>query len=210
MIQLLPPIILACALAAKGPVVQDEAYHGFADARSGAHGVVPNFCDVVSNVAFAFVSLVLMAFSPSASEAYAVFLRALLLVAPSSAYYHWRPTSRRLVVDRAAMSAAFGALIVHGLRLPSWTLWPCVASSMGTVAFWARSGDLRPYIVLQYGGAASLLLFSDCSPCIVVYAVAKACERLDRQIFDWGGGRISGHTLKHIFAAMAALGVPMR
>jgi hypothetical protein len=37
------------------------------------------------------------------------------------------------------------------------------------------------------------------------YALAKVCELLDVRIFRLSGETVSGHTLKHLFAGMAAL-----
>jgi len=39
---------------------------------------------------------------------------------------------------------------------------------------------------------------------IGLYAVAKACEMLDRPIFEALGGAVSGHTIKHLLAGGAA------
>ena len=36
------------------------------------------------------------------------------------------------------------------------------------------------------------------------YLLARICELLDRQIDGVLGGLVSGHTLKHLFAAVAA------
>jgi hypothetical protein len=38
-----------------------------------------------------------------------------------------------------------------------------------------------------------------------LYALAKVCEHFDAGIFALLGHAVSGHTLKHLFAAMAAL-----
>ena len=76
------------------------------------------------------------------------------------------------------------------------------------------TGDLRPYLLLQ--GAPLLLVpiwqWQGGAPgrirvlfgiAIAGYVIAKACEVLDHQILA-ATGLVSGHTLKHLFAAMAA------
>lgn len=196
--------IIAYILHRMKPIRQNEAYHNFADDRS--HLGIPNFNDVASNIIFVAVAVVLMIFNAdpiAESEALPVFYRALFLVGPCSAYYHLAPSSETLVVDRLAMAAAFGALQAHAHGMHPILLWPTVASSMATVVYWKRTKDLRPYICLQYGGAITLL-FTRQWTTLPFYALAKVCERFDGHIFGLTSGNISGHTLKHIFAAVAA------
>jgi len=202
------PIILsigACALRWIGRVEQSETYHKFADRREkkiSALLSIPNFNDVTSNLQYMATSAMLMLLhrrNLEAIPAYHVFLRAVMLIGPCSAYYHWNPNSKTLVIDRLAMSAAFGALLAH-VHMPVWALWPSVMTAIATVAFWARTGDLRPYILLQYGGATSLL-FTSQWPVVIVYAAAKVAERLDRKIYRATG--ISGHTFKHLISGSA-------
>jgi len=40
---------------------------------------------------------------------------------------------------------------------------------------------------------------------IVLYGVALLFDRMDRPVFELTGARVSGHTLKHVVAAMAAM-----
>ncbi len=40
---------------------------------------------------------------------------------------------------------------------------------------------------------------------LILYAGAKFAEAYDRQIFELLGGRISGHTIKHLLAAGSCL-----
>ena len=78
-------------------------------------------------------------------------------------------------------------------------------------------GDLRPYILVQFypvifipliaflfpvkGVGMKLLL-----PMIGCYVVAKFFEQYDQEVYVWNE-LISGHTIKHIFAAMATVPV---
>lgn len=202
MLAFLPAFILALWAWYNGPIAQSETYHRFADQRTGPMQI-PNFNDVASNLQFVMVALFLSYYrSYDPGSAYGVLLRAILLVGPCSAYYHLHPTSKTLVVDRLAMSAAFGSLTVHAHNFPGYTLWPIVGLSMGTVVYWSQTNDLRPYIILQYGGALSLL-FTDARKCVLMYAAAKVLERFDSRVFDMTGNHVSGHTLKHIVAATA-------
>ena len=194
------------------PITQNEKYHNFADNRNKIilNTVIPNFNDVLSNAQFVMTSMILMArFYAESTNPYRVFLRALLLVGPASAYYHWNPNSDTLAVDRCAMTAAFGSLFVHAHLGDSVMLWPVVLLSMWTIAYWKVKNDLRPYILLQYGGALSLVC-TDCWGVLPLYILAKICERYDAFIFNQTKHTISGHTLKHIFAGLSALFVPVR
>jgi hypothetical protein len=40
---------------------------------------------------------------------------------------------------------------------------------------------------------------------IALYALALAFDRNDRLVFDATGGMVSGHTIKHVLSAIAAL-----
>ena len=97
-------------------------------------------------------------------------------------------------------------------------LAPLLAAGVGSVVYWrwtdlAGRDDLRLYGIVQFGSLAlvlalCLLLTSrytrggDMFAVIAFYVVAKLFEGLDRQILRVGGF-ISGHTLKHLAAAIA-------
>jgi hypothetical protein len=78
---------------------------------------------------------------------------------------------------------------------------------------WRWSGNILPYAVVQYGGIAAIvaiaLLFrsrytrgGDLLAAVAIYAAAKLAEALDAQIYALGG-IVSGHTLKHLIAALS-------
>ena len=155
---------------------------------------------------------------------YWILFCAVALTAFGSAYYHLAPNNARLVWDRLPMSLAFMALlsatiadrvsIKAGLRL----LVPLLLAGAGSVIYWRWSGlrgaeNLLPYVVVQYGSIAAVLaiviLFRSrythgayIFGVLALYAAAKAAEALDAQIYSLGG-IVSGHTLKHLLAAIA-------
>ena len=146
------------------------------------------------------------------------------LTAFGSAYYHLAPNDARLVWDRLPMSLAFMALlsatiadrvsIKAGLRL----LVPLLLAGAGSVIYWRWSAlrgaeNLLPYVVVQYGSIAAVLAIvillrsrythgAYIFVVLALYAAAKAAEALDAQIYALGG-IVSGHTLKHLLAALA-------
>jgi hypothetical protein len=81
---------------------QDPAYHGLADRRVILG--IPNFGDVVSNVAFLLVGAAGLRLCakrrlPGARASWTVFFLGVALVSVGSAYYHWAPDNRTLVWD---------------------------------------------------------------------------------------------------------------
>lgn len=144
-----------------------------------------------------------------------------------SAYYHWNPDTPRLFWDRLPMTLAFSAFFSTqlmerlGNRVGSVFLPPLVVLGGTSVVVWIHSemegaGDLRLYAFVQFfpllGIPLLLTLFpprynrtSDIMIALAFYAAAKAAESLDRQIFFLLGGIMSGHSLKHLFAAGGAV-----
>lgn len=157
---------------------------------------------------------------------YALFFFATILVGFGSGFYHLAPDNNRLMWDRAAIALVLMAWLsailcerVHikvGLRL----LPLLVIAGLGSAFYWGWSevqglGDLRPYglapltamllipLLLwlyppRYSGDRNILTV------IGFYALALLFDFTDRPVFALTGGFISGHTAKHIIAALAA------
>lgn len=220
-------VVAASILAAvvRGRVPQDSNYHAFADRRT-LHGI-PNFWNVVSNLAFLFVGVAgLRAVAgnraaPALTGAYLVFFLALILLSFGSAYYHLAPDNARLTWDRLPMALAFMAFlaIVIGERIDSKlgrNLLPfLLVTGAASVAWWHVSekrglGDLRAYLLIQFLplvlAALITLLFPSALEktagtwgMLVAYLIAKIAEAFDERVF--ARGWISGHTVKHLAAA---------
>lgn len=227
-------VLALLLLAVWGPtVLQPAHHHDFADARSWGH--LPCAMDVLSNAPFALwgvVGLVALAALHSASMAKgerevaqrglaAVFLGGLVLTAGASSWYHLRPDDAGLLVDRLGMVVAFAGLL--GLaaadRVSARAGWLLGAAVMVlgpvSVAVWATSGNVGPWLVLQLGGMALLLGLAWVPPqagawairwgwVIAVYGLAKLLELGDHAIYEWTSQLVSGHSLKHIVASLAA------
>jgi hypothetical protein len=158
-----------------------------------------------------------------ARRAFAALFAGTLLAGFGSAYYHLAPDSARLVWDRLPMTIGFMGLLtaIVGERVgarPARVLFvPLLAVGAFSVAYWgwteARgAGDLRPYGLVQFGSLAIVLLMlplyrsSQAGTAYLVaaltaYGAAKLCEAFDVEIFSIGEV-ISGHTLKHLAAAV--------
>ena len=155
---------------------------------------------------------------------YFFFFLGVLLTAFGSAYYHWAPNNARLLWDRLPMAMGFMGLLaaVLGERisppLSNRTLGPLVGAGMGSVLYWrwtdlAGRDDLRVYGLVQFGSLALVLALcvlrpsrytrgTDMFAVVGFYALAKIFEALDKRIFSLGE-MVSGHTLKHLAAAVA-------
>jgi hypothetical protein len=232
-VALLTVAVLSAAFVLLAPrIPQDAAYHRFADGRRWLG--VPNAGDVLGNLAFLPAGLAgLLALrrraaapSPAACAAWATFFTGVVLTTFGSGWYHLEPSNERLAWDRLPIALACQGLLCAMIaerispRLAARLLVPLLLFAAGSVAWWARSeaagaGDLRAYGVSQFGPALGLVLLAVLAPrreggrpdllwgVIALYAAAKACEALDRPIFA-AGELVSGHTLKHLFAAAAA------
>jgi hypothetical protein len=103
--------------------------------------------------------------------------------------------------------------VTVGTRL----LWPLVAAGAASVWWWRWTENLWPYMAAQYFSIfliGWLMLFFPASytrsgDMLIVtgfYVLAKVAEALDARIYDLGHV-ISGHTIKHLIAAMAVFWV---
>lgn len=155
---------------------------------------------------------------------YFVFFLTVFLTAFGSAWYHIRPGDNRLLWDRLPMAFGFMALVSAtlserlGVKIGVWLLPPLLAIGAGSVLYWDVTqshghGDLRPYALVQFGSLLAILLLvalfparytrgTDLIVCLGIYGLAKLFEVTDRIIYGWVG-IVSGHTLKHVVAAIS-------
>jgi hypothetical protein len=142
-----------------------------------------------------------------------------------SGYYHLAPDSPRLAWDRLPMAVGFMGIVVAALsERVSVTagrrlLVPLAVLGAASVWYWRWSAahgveNLNPYGAVQFGSALLVLLVivlfparytrgGDFFTAVVLYALAKVAEHFDGQIFAATGAIVSGHTLKHLLAAVA-------
>jgi hypothetical protein len=220
----LPLLVL---LLAVDPIPQDSRYHALADTRR-LFGI-PNFADVLSNVAFLIVGVLGLRLcarggSGGAALSWTVFFLGAAAVTAGSAYYHWSPSDATLTWDRLPMTilfmGLFSALVSEHVRLDLERVLLTVSIVVGvaSVAWWRYADDLRFYAWVQFAPLAviAFLLFAYrarhthrqyLAYGLLVYAAAKVAEAADAAIFDMTGEIISGHTMKHLLAAAAMLAV---
>ncbi|MCU0789379.1 MAG: ceramidase domain-containing protein [Verrucomicrobia bacterium] len=211
---------------------QPAAYHDFADQR--AMFGVANFLDVASNVGFVLAALagLVVALHPrtrferrSERWPYVVFFLGMLLTGLGSGYYHLAPDNERLFWDRLPMTIAFMALIAAqvgdriSVRMGLVLLPPLLLVGAASVIYWrmterAGAGNVMPYGVLQGYSVVIVLLLAtlpsrytrghDIYWVFAAYVVAKLLETFDREFLALGH-LVSGHTLKHLAAAVAGI-----
>jgi hypothetical protein len=156
---------------------------------------------------------------------YVVFFLGVALTSMGSTYYHLAPGNDTLIWDRLPMTIAFvsffAAVVAERISLKAgiWLLAPLILIGISSVAYWNVTemhgrGDLRPYGYVQgyplLGVPLLIVLFPPAYTRTVdllavggIYIVAKLFELFDRPIFDVGHF-VSGHTLKHLAAALSA------
>ncbi|MBK6005843.1 hypothetical protein JJB11_07020 [Ramlibacter ginsenosidimutans] len=227
-------LVLACAalvaLALLAPAVaQPPDAHAFADQR--ALFGIPHALDVLSNLPFAAAGawgLVLLhrarlsQLHPTQRGCAQVFFIGLLVTAAGSSWYHLAPDDIGLAIDRGSMSVAFAGLlglVAAGRVSDRAGRALCVGlllAAPASVLFWLRTGNVLPWAVVQFGGIALVLLVLATgsqrlatlpvrwSLVLLAYAIAKLFEVNDHAVLAASGELLSGHTLKHVAAALAA------
>lgn len=205
------------------------SYHYFADIES--YWEIPNAGNVLSNIPFIFVGFYGLYFVLREREGLQSFYWGALtftigiaLVGVGSGYYHWAPDNITLVWDRLPMTIGFMGLysmIVSafvkpesGVRLLPWL----VVAGVVSVAYWVITeslgqGDLRWYALVQFLPMILMLVIlfffksngfnkSKLVNVLLWYGLAKILEMTDLHVLNLTNV-ISGHSLKHIAAAVA-------
>ncbi|MDT7041595.1 ceramidase domain-containing protein [Candidatus Nitronereus thalassa] len=212
-------------------IPQDSLYHSFADSRPFVG--IPNFLNVVSNVFFILVGIIGLLASHSRGgvsvsahigTAYKLFFGGVVLIGVGSAYYHVNPNNATLVWDRLPMTVSFMAFLTIVIsdcvspKVGKVLLWPLIGIGVVSIGYWYVTelwgvGDLRPYVVVQFLPIflipVMLILFGTRSllapflwATLGTYLLAKVVEYFDGEIF-FVTEVISGHSLKHVIAALA-------
>lgn len=213
------------ALNAHGHAHLHAHGHPFVDART-LFGI-PNAMDVLSNAPLTLAGLWgLLALRgrtlPSATRQVAqVFFAGLVATGFGSAGYHWAPDATGLVWDRLGMAVTFAGAISLAVaervgQVPArrllHLLLPLATLSAILPAF---TGNVVPWAVVQFGGMVLIVWLALCTPVagaigirlgalIGLYALAKALELGDAAVFHATADTLSGHSLKHLTAALAA------
>jgi len=212
---------------------QPTEYHDFADQRH-LFGIA-NFLDVASNAGFLLVGVAglfvvlkpRMPFEHNSERLpYAIFFVGLVLTALGSGYYHLQPDNEHLFWDRLPMTIAFMSLIAAqivdriSVRAGLILLLPMLLIGIASAVYWlvterAGAGNVVPYGILQAYSVVMLLAIAWLYPSrytrsndiywvFTAYVLSKVLETFDKELLAVGH-LVSGHTLKHVAAAIAGL-----
>lgn len=225
--------VIVAALFLHAPIPQLENYHHFANDCTWMG--IANAENVLSNIPFFIVGLWgiirlhrYVIVSHIERLCWMGFFTGVLLTCFGSAYYHLEPDNWRLVWDRLPIVLSFICLFSAVLaervseRFVKICLLPFLLYSISAVFHWffteiADLSDMRAYLLVQllpmvliplilkwyaprYTHGWMLLMVA------LWYVVAKVCEGLDGVIYALNG-HVSGHAIKHLFAALACFQV---
>lgn len=214
------------------PFCQDVNYHYFADWLPLFF--IPNFWNVVTNLPFLIIGSLGMLFvafkandriTKALKPCYFIFFFGICLTGLGSSYYHWNPNNQTLVWDRLPMTISFMSffsIIIGeyiGTKHARVLLISFLTLGISSVFYWSYTesigcGDLRMYMAIQFfpmilipvivflfkpGNYPSKYLWL----VILAYVLAKIFETYDKEIYNYI--QLSGHSIKHIFAAFAPL-----
>lgn len=225
-------LVMALALALSSRIPQPQEYHRFADQRDllGVSHALDTLSNLGFLFVGAWGLWVLAGgggvfLEPIERLPYLIFFFGVALTCFGSGYYHLAPDNDRLVWDRLPMTIGFTALFAAilgervSLRAALRILPVFMLLGAATVLYWiwterAGRGDLRPYLFVQFFPVITIPLLLAIFPprytrgadvvwVIAFYVLAKVLETFDAAIFAATANLVSGHTLKHLAAAVA-------
>lgn len=222
-------IVMTIALAP--PLAEPGLFRTLADERR-LFGIA-NFWNVVSNLPLLLVGLWGAYFlargregfaEAAEKQAYWVLFIAVALSGAGSIYYHLAPDADRLMWDRLPIALGFMALLSTVIaerlsaRAGSRALLPLLVAGAASAVYWRWSAqhgaeNILPYAIVQYGAIVAVVTLALCLRsrytrggdvliAMGIYAAAKINEVLDGQIYALGQ-YLSGHSIKHLLAAVA-------
>lgn len=175
-------VVIAMAIMLP-PISQPNDYHQFADQRSFFN--IPNFYNVVSNIAFllsgtAGLLFLLRSYQSVTQKAfrsrieylpYGVLFLSVVAAAFGSFFYHWIPNNEYLLWDRLPIAMGVTALLAATLvervsvALGVWSLPLLLALGILSVLHWYWTeqqgiGNLNFYVVTQFYSILLIVLLS--------------------------------------------------
>jgi hypothetical protein len=198
---------------------QDLNYHSFSDQFKCY--AINNYWNVISNAPFLIVGLLGLKSKRIYDDFKAqkiVFFTGISLVAFGSGYYHLNPNNNTLIWDRLPMTIAFMALFsliigqFSNKRYGNKSLIPLLLLGTSSVIYWVIFDDLKFYALIQFYPLLAIpviLIFLKQKNksawgywlLLAAYIVAKLFEHFDHHVHK-ALKVISGHSIKHIVAAL--------
>jgi len=156
---------------------------------------------------------------------YLVFFAGVTLTGVGSFWYHMAPSDDRLPLDLLPMTCSFTSMVVVtfmervNLRAGFSALVPALLLGILSVVYWMITtslgdGDYKFYLFVQFFSPVLLALiiglflprYSGTGYLAIAfgfYVAAKIFEEFDYSIYRHLGRLVSGHSLKHVTAAVA-------
>ncbi|KAF5187947.1 Alkaline ceramidase [Thalictrum thalictroides] len=208
-------------------IPQSQDYHNFADHRNFLG--IPNMLNVISNFPFLVIGIIglILCYRGNYFQlslegelwGWTCFFIGVAAVAFGSSYYHLKPNDSRLVWDRLPMTIAFTSIIAIFVierideKKGKASIIPLVMAGVISILYWRFFDDLRPYALVQFLPCIAIPLMAILMPPMYThstywlwaagfYLLAKLEEAEDKVIYRWTHHVVSGHTLKHLAAAM--------
>ncbi|KAK1299806.1 hypothetical protein QJS10_CPB13g00654 [Acorus calamus] len=208
-------------------IPQSQAYHDFADQREFFG--IPNTLNVISNFPFLVIGIVGLVLCYHGNYfklnlqgelwGWSFFFIGVAAVAFGSSYYHLKPDDARLVWDRLPMTVAFTSIVAIFIierideRKGTVSIAPLVVAGIISILYWRFFDDLRLYALVQFVPCIAIPIMAILLPPMYThssywlwaagfYLLAKIEEAMDKPIYKWTHHIVSGHTLKHLCAAM--------
>ena len=179
-----------------------QSYHKFIDNRTISG--IPNFMNIVSNLAIALPAFYLMKKQKKIS-----FLSInILLLAITSAIYHMNPNDNTIFLDMLFVMSINTVVFSYFVNKQVGNF--IFILGILSVFYWKKYDDLRFYEFLKIAIPvyAIFMLYKNPKvnhyifPVIILTILIRVSEYNDKEIYKLTGGIISGHSLKHIFAAL--------
>lgn len=224
-------VIFVVLMIVTPSIPQSEEYHDFADQRELFFGI-PNTLNVLSNIPYLIVGVVglILCYHGNYFKlslegelwGWSCFFVGVSAVAFGSSYYHAMPNDTRLVWDRLPMTIAFTSIVAIFIierideKTGTTSIAPLIVAGVLSILYWRFFDDLRPYAVVQFLPCIAIPLMTILMPpmyshstywlwAAAFYLLAKLEEAEDKPIYKLTHHVVSGHTLKHLCAAMVPI-----
>ncbi|KMT08112.1 hypothetical protein BVRB_6g143610 [Beta vulgaris subsp. vulgaris] len=224
---LIAVLIFVVLMIVTPAIPQSQEYHNFADQRQFLG--IPNMLNVISNIPFLVIGLVGLVLCHYGNYfklslqgevwGWTCFYIGVAAVGIGSSYYHLQPDDARLVWDRLPMTVAFTSLVAIFIierideQKGTASVIPLLLAGIISIMYWRFFDDLRPYAVVQFVPCIALPMMAILLPpmythstywlwAAVFYLLAKIEEAADKPIYELTHHIVSGHTLKHLSAAV--------
>ncbi|CAL5357728.1 unnamed protein product [Camellia sinensis] len=198
-------------------------------ALEGLNSSIPNTLNVVSNFPFLVIGIVgvILCFHGNYFRlrlqgevwGWTCFFIGVAAVGIGPSYYHVKPNDATLVWDCLPMTIAFTSImaifIIERIDEQKGTvsILPLLLAGVISMLYWRFFDDLHPYALVQFVPCIVIPIMAILLPPMYThstfwlwaagfYLLAKVEEAADKPIYKCTHHIVSGHTLKHLCAAM--------